>query len=91
MKATFINPFLKSTMDSINTISNISVKPDNAYITKEVFPSEKINILSSINGRTQNRFNGSVVMSFSEESILEIVSKMLDRKYEKIDSDVKTH
>lgn len=89
MKAIFINPFLKSTMDSINTISDISVKPDKAYITNENFPSEKINIFSSINGRTQNYYNGSVVISFSEDSILEIVSKMLDRKYEKIDEDVK--
>ncbi|MFO7736330.1 MAG: chemotaxis protein CheX [bacterium] len=85
MNVEHINPFLKSTLNVITTMSFIQAQPDAPHIKRK---NETTGCLSGFIGLAGNNVLGTVIISFSCEAILEIVSGMMGEEYTEINEEV---
>ncbi|MBP9837326.1 MAG: chemotaxis protein CheX [Proteobacteria bacterium] len=85
MKAEHINPFLNATINVIETMAFCKVKSGVPAIKKD---KTTWGIVSGIIGLASDKIKGSMVISFSEEAILHIVSKMLMEEFKEVNNDV---
>jgi len=85
MNVQFINPFLEATMDVLKTMAMLEPKAGNPYLKKG---NQAKGDVSGIIGMTGSA-RGSLALSFSEKSILKVVSNMLGENYKEINDDVR--
>jgi chemotaxis protein CheX len=85
MNVQFINPFLEATIEVLKTMAMIEPAAGKPYLKKG---NQSKGDVSGIIGMTGSA-RGSLALSFSEKSILKIVSNMLGENYQEINDDVR--
>lgn len=85
MDVQFINPFLEGTVEVLRTMAMLEPTVGNPYIKRG---NQAKGDVSGIIGMTGSA-RGSLALSFSEISILHIVSNMLGEKHMKINNEVR--
>lgn len=86
MKVEFINPFLSSTKNVLETMCQISVKANRPSLKKDTY---SYGAITGIIGMASSTISGCMVLSFSESCILKIVANMLyEEPKTKIDEDI---
>ena len=85
MNVQFINPFLEGTIDVLKTMAMLEPTVGKPYLKKG---NQAKGDVSGIIGMTGSA-RGSLALSFSEKSILMIVSNMLGETYTEINDEVR--
>lgn len=85
MDVTYINPILESTLTVLSTMAMVEAKPEKPHLKDNTRP------LGDITGQidlTGDHIRGSLAISFSESSILDISEKLLGEAIQNIDDTV---
>lgn len=86
MKVEFINPFLSSAKNVLETMCQTRVKAKKPSLKKDTY---SYGAITGIIGMASSTISGCMVLSFSESCILKIVANMLyEEPKEKIDDDI---
>ena len=85
MKAEFINPFLEATVSVIKTMASLEPTPGKPHLKKDSASTGDVSGIVGITGDAE----GSLCLTFSEECILFVVSRMLGENQTEINDDVK--
>lgn len=86
MKAEYINPFLISTKNVVETMAQTPVKSGKPELKKD---AKTYGDVTGIIGMSSDTVTGAMVLSFSENCILNIVANMLMEPVKsKVDDDV---
>jgi chemotaxis protein CheX len=85
MDVQFINPFLEGTIDVLKTMAMIEPVVGKPYVKKDNNAEGDISGIIGMTGSVR----GSLALSFSEPSILMIVSNMLGERYAEINDEVR--
>ena len=85
MKAEFINPFLESTISVVSTMASVQPVAGAPFIKKEATVVGDVSAVVGITGEAE----GSLCLTFTQECILYIVSKMFGEEKAEIDEEVK--
>ncbi|OGR26898.1 MAG: hypothetical protein A2277_17715 [Desulfobacterales bacterium RIFOXYA12_FULL_46_15] len=85
MDATLVNPFIEGTLHILDTTAFVKVKPETPFLKKSR------NSLGDISGYLEisGDLTGSAAVSFSEKSILGIVSAMFGEDMTQINDEIK--
>ncbi len=81
----FIDAFSEGTLNVIKTMANISPMPGKPYLKKDGSANGDVSGVIGFTGAV----TGSMALSFSEKSILKIVSNMLGEEIQEINGDIK--
>ena len=85
MKVEFVNPFLESILNVLNTMAMFKAKPGKPAIkTSEVAKGD----VTGIMGMASDQARGTLAISFPEPVILEITKRMLGEEVTSIDDTV---
>ncbi|MBN1546427.1 MAG: chemotaxis protein CheX [Syntrophaceae bacterium] len=84
MNVKFINPFLDSTVNVLSTMAAVNPIPGKPFLKQQ---EETCGDVSGIIGLTGSA-RGSMAISFSTGSILQIVRNMLGEEHDSVDSDI---
>lgn len=84
MKAKFINPFLNSSLNLFKEYMGINVIPGRPYLNKNAHELKEISGIIGLAGETQ----GAVVLSFSKETAIRIVSSLSGKKLTALTNEV---
>lgn len=82
----FINPFLNATIHVLKVQATTEAKPGKVHVKKA--SDQTMGDISGIIGIVSEAFNGSVVISFPEQTFLKIISSMLGEEYNKLDQEI---
>jgi chemotaxis protein CheX len=85
MNVKFINPFLEATIDVLKTMAFIEPTPGKPYLKKDNIAKGDISAIIGLTGSAR----GSLALTFSESSIIKIVSNMLGEEIKEINGDIK--
>ncbi len=85
MRVEFINPFLSAMVDVLSTMGKVDAKAGKPFLKKERISKGDV---TGIIGLTGGPVKGSLAISFSEATILEITSNMLGEKVTELDATV---
>lgn len=82
----FINPFLNATIHVLKVQAQVAAEAGQIFIKK---PTDTMTgDISGIIGIISENFDGSVVISFPEQTFLKVISNMLGETYTKIDKEI---
>ncbi|HUV49802.1 MAG TPA: chemotaxis protein CheX [Anaerolineae bacterium] len=84
MDVRFINAFLEGTINVLKTMAFIEPKPGKPYLKKDGLAKGDVSGIIGLTGMA----TGSMALSFSEKSILKIVSNMLGEDIKEINGDI---
>ena len=84
MDAALVNPFVEGTLHILDTTAAVKVKPDPPFLKADTAPLADISGVLEITGD----LSGSAAVSFSEFSILSIVSAMFGEEMTQIDEEI---
>lgn len=84
MDVKFINPFLKGTISVLKTMAFVEPKPSTPYLKKDSLATGDVSGIIGLTGS----ITGSMALSFSEKSILKIVSNMLGEEIKEVNGDI---
>jgi chemotaxis protein CheX len=84
MQAKFINPFLNASMNLFKEFLDLEVKGGKPYLNPNSSKLEEISAIIGLAGDT----TGAVVLSFSKETALSIVSRFAKKIYKDVDAEV---
>jgi chemotaxis protein CheX len=85
MKVEFINPFLASILNVLNTMAKLEARPGKPAIkTSEVAKGD----VTGLMGMTGEQAKGTFAITFTEPVILEITKRMLGEEVARIDDTV---
>ena len=84
MDVRFINAFLDGTLNVLKTMAFVEPKPGKPYLKKDSLASGDVSGIIGLTGSA----TGSMALSFSEGSILKIVSNMLGEEIKEINGDI---
>ena len=84
MQAKYINPFIKATTNLFNNFINVEVTPQKPYLKKDPKNMFEVSGIIGLAGETK----GAVVISFSRETAIQMVSKMEQKTYQALSSEV---
>jgi len=82
MKAEYINPFLKSTIETFKTMVNLVVKPGKPYLHKGTDIADIFGIIN-ISGDLE----GSIVMAYPKATAIKISSKFLGEDIKELNAN----
>lgn len=85
MDAALVNPFIEGTLHILDTTAFVKVKPEPPFFKKNQQPLGDISGCLEITGD----LTGTAVVSFSEKSILGIVSAMFGEDMTEINDEIK--
>lgn len=103
MKAVYINPFLKGTINVLKTMASLEPIPGKPYLKKDkkspgdisgiiglslLEDKKSTGDISGIIGFTGAK-QGSVVVSFTKECALKVVSSMMKQEYTELNDEVR--
>lgn len=77
MDAKFINPFISASLNLFNEYMEVEVKPGKPYILDDPFDLKGVSAIIGLAGDT----TGALVLSFSRETAIEMVSRLEGKKY----------
>lgn len=84
MDVRFINPFLEAVISVLKTMAFVEPKPGKPYLKKDGLARGDVSGIIGLTGMV----TGSMALSFSEKSILKIVSNMLGEEIKEVNSDI---
>lgn len=84
MKADFVNPFLNATMNVLSMMASVKPVPGKPFLKKDNKAHGDISGVIGLTGSSK----GVVVITFSKEAALKIVSSMLGETYTELNSDI---
>ena len=84
MDATLVNPFIEGTLHILDTTAFVKVKPEPPFLKKNSMAQGDISGCIEISGD----LSGSAAISFSEQSILGIVSAMFGEEMTEINEEI---
>ncbi|MCP4671962.1 MAG: chemotaxis protein CheX [Desulfobacula sp.] len=84
MEAALVNPFVEGTLHILDTTAFVKVKPEPPFLKNDSKAHGDISGIMEISGD----LSGSAAISFSEKSILGIVSAMFGEDMTKIDDEI---
>lgn len=82
----FINPFLNATLHVLNVQAGITAEAGKIFLKKE--DEKYVGDVSGIIGIVSESFNGSVVISFPEQTFLKVMSGMLGEEYTELNKEI---
>jgi chemotaxis protein CheX len=85
MDVKFINPFLEGTVSVLKTMAMLEPRAGKPYLKEGKQAKGDVSAIIGLTGSAR----GSLALSFSEESILKIVSNMLGENYGAINGEVR--
>jgi chemotaxis protein CheX len=85
MNVEYINPFINATLNVVTTMAFVKVNAGSPHLNKESVTTDD---LTGLIGLAGSNVVGSVIISFSEKAILQIVSNMLGETFETMTPDV---
>jgi len=85
MNVKFINPFLEATIDVLKTMAFVEPTSGKPYLKKDNVAKGDISAIIGLTGSAR----GSLALTFSESSIVKIVSNMLGEEINEINGDIK--
>jgi len=85
MDVRFINPFLEGTVSVLKTMAMLEPRAGKPYLKEGKQAKGDVSAIIGLTGSAR----GSLALSFSEESILKIVSNMLGENYGAINGEVR--
>jgi chemotaxis protein CheX len=85
MDVHFINPFLEGTVDVLKTMAMLEPIVGKPYVKKDNRAKGDVSGIIGMTGSAR----GSLALSFTEKSILRIVSNMLGEEYMEINDEVR--
>ncbi|MBA4367428.1 MAG: chemotaxis protein CheX [Desulfobacterium sp.] len=84
MKAEYINPFIKATIDVVNVMAFVKTKAKKPYLKKDDLATGDVSTIVGLTGEATGTFS----ISFDEPSIIKIASNMFGEEITKLDRDV---
>lgn len=84
MQAKYINPFVKATVALFEEFVGVPVTANKPYLRTDPNDLEEVSGIIGLAGETV----GAVVLSFSRESAIKVISKMEGRPYQALTNDV---
>jgi len=84
MNVNIINPFLNATLEIINELAGIGYEVEKPYIKKDEYGRGDITGIIGLSGSVK----GTVAVTFDENTVLYIVSKVLHETFTKVDDMV---
>ena len=84
MKAEFINPFLKASINLFKEYLGLQAVSGKPYLRPDPQDLDEVSAIIGLAGDTR----GAVVLSFSRETAIKIVSKMEGHEYKMLGNDV---
>jgi chemotaxis protein CheX len=84
MKAQYINPFLQASINLFKEYLGLDVRNSKPYILQDPNDLFEVSGIIGLAGETQ----GAVVLSFSRETAISVVSRFADHSYKALGSDV---
>lgn len=83
----FVNPFLAATLHVLKVQAQVEATPGKVYLKKDN-PTTLSGDVSGVIGIVSETFNGTVVISFPEETFLKVMSNMLGEEYTELSKDI---
>ena len=77
MEAKFINPFINASLNLFNEYMDVNIKPGKPFILEDPFDLRGVSAIIGLAGDT----TGALVLSFSRETAIEMVSRLEGKKY----------
>jgi chemotaxis protein CheX len=84
VKAEYINPFIKASVNLFTQYLGVEVTPGTPYVRSDPEDLEEVSGIIGLAGET----TGAVVLSFSRETAVELVSRMAKKKYQALTNEV---
>ena len=84
MKAQYINPFTKASVNLFEEFLDIKVKHEKPFVKKDPHQLEEVSGIIGLAGET----SGAVVLSFSRETAIQMVSIFENKKYTALTNEV---
>ncbi len=84
MKAKYINPFLHASVNLFEEYLGLKISPGEPYLRKEPQILEEVSGLIGLAGET----TGAVVLSFSRDTAIQIVSKLAGHPFQALGNEV---
>ena len=84
MQVKYINPFLEASVNLFKEFLGLNIKPGKPYVLDDPQDLFEVSGIIGLAGETV----GAVVLSFSRETAIEMVSKMEGRAYSALGSEV---
>ena len=85
MNVKFVNPFIGATLNVLETMASVKAKAGKPYLKKETVAKGDISGVIGLTGDVK----GTISVSFSEKSILYIVSNMLGEEITELNEEIK--
>ena len=85
MNVEYINPFINATLNVVTTMAFVKATAGSPHLNKSNVTTDD---LTGLIGLAGSNVVGSVIISFSEKAILQIVSNMLGETFETMTPDV---
>ena len=85
MDAKLINPFIESALHVLETLASIKAEAEKPYLKKDQVAKGDVTGVIGLVGDTK----GTISISFTENSILAIVSNMFGDKMEELNEEIK--
>ena len=85
MNVKFVNPFIGATLNVLETMASVKAKAGKPYLKKERVAKGDISGVIGLTGDVK----GTISVSFSEKSILYIVSNMLGEEITELNEEIK--
>ena len=85
MDANLINPFIEATLHVLETIASTKAEAGKPYLKKDQVARGDVSGVIGMTGETR----GTISISFSEASILPIVSNMLGEEMKEMNEEIK--
>ncbi len=85
MDVRFINPFLEGTISVLKTMAMMEPRAGKPYLKEGKLAKGDVSAIIGLTGSAR----GSLALSFSEESILKIISNMLGENHREINGEVR--
>lgn len=84
MDASLINPFINATMNVLETMAFIKCKAEKPYLKKDDVAKGDVTGVIGITGES----NGTIAVTFEEETILKVVSNMFGEEMKELNNEV---
>jgi len=85
MDVHFINPFIEATLNVLETMASTKAKAGKPYLKKDQVARGDVSGIIGLTGDTR----GTISVSFTEKSILPIVSNMVGEKIKELNEEIK--
>lgn len=80
-----INPVLRSIVETLEKMAGLDAKAGQAALKDDAVGRGDITGVMTITG---NQVNGSIAISFAQDTVLKLTERVLDEKHDKIDGTV---